>query len=56
MVFTLNPPSIPELGVASGFTFKLQDRAGLGNAALLEARNQLLGAASQSPLLAGRAA
>ena len=28
MVFTLNPPSIPELGVASGFTFKLQDRAG----------------------------
>jgi multidrug efflux pump len=51
-VFSLNPPSIPSLGVASGFTFKLQDRAGRGQEALLQARNQLLGAASQSPLLA----
>jgi multidrug efflux pump len=53
LVFTLNPPSIPELGVASGFTFKLQDRAGHGHAALLDARNQLLGLASRSPVLAG---
>jgi multidrug efflux pump len=53
MVFTLNPPSIPELGVASGFTMKLEDRAGQGNAALLNARNQLLGAASQSAVLTG---
>jgi multidrug efflux pump len=53
MIFTLNPPPISELGVASGFTFKLQDRAGMGNAALLAARNQLLGAASKSSLLAG---
>lgn len=53
MVFTLNPPSIPELGVASGFTFKLQDRAGQGRDALLNARNQLLGAAGQSALLTG---
>lgn len=51
MVFTLNPPSIPELGVASGFTFKLQDRAGQERQALIDARNQLLGAASQSPVL-----
>ena len=51
MVFTLNPPSIPSLGVASGFTFKLQDRAGLGAGALLNARNQLLMGASRSPLL-----
>jgi multidrug efflux pump len=51
MVFTLNPPSIQGLGVASGFTFKLQDRGGLGNEALLKARDQLLGLASQSPLL-----
>jgi multidrug efflux pump len=50
-VFSLNPPSIPSLGVASGFTFKLQDRAGRGSAALLQARNQLLGAAAQSSLL-----
>jgi multidrug efflux pump len=51
LVFTLNPPSIPSLGVASGFTFKLQDRAGLGATALLNARNQLLGAARRSPVL-----
>ena len=53
MVFTLNPPSIPELGTASGFTFKLEDRGGNGAAALLQARNQMLGMASQSPVLAG---
>ena len=53
MVFTLNPPPIQELGNASGFTFKLQDRAGQGQAALVAARNQLLGAASQNPVLAG---
>jgi multidrug efflux pump len=53
MVFTLNPPSIPELGNASGFTFKLEDRGGNGNEALLAARNQMLGAAAQSSLLVG---
>ncbi|MGQ5701765.1 multidrug efflux RND transporter permease subunit [Sandaracinobacteroides sp. A072] len=53
MVFALNPPSIQELGTASGFTFKLKDLAGKGPAALADARNQLLGAASQSQLLAG---
>jgi len=53
LVFALNPPSIPGLGVASGFTFKLQDRAGSGRQALLDARNQLLTAAMQSPLLSG---
>jgi multidrug efflux pump len=51
MIFTLNPPSIPALGVAAGFTFKLQDRAGLGQQALVQARNRLLAAASQSPVL-----
>jgi multidrug efflux pump len=49
--FALNPPSMPELGVAGGFTFKLQDRAGLGSQALLDARNQMLGSAGQSPIL-----
>ena len=53
LVFALSPPSIPELGVAGGFTFKLQDRSGRGPDALLNARNQLLGAAGQSPVLAG---
>ena len=51
-IFPLSPPPIPELGTASGFTFRLQDRSGAGGAALLAARNQLLGMASKSPLLA----
>ncbi|MCQ2031685.1 multidrug efflux RND transporter permease subunit [Stutzerimonas zhaodongensis] len=50
-VFALNPPSIPGLGVAGGFTFKLEDRGGMGYAALLDARNQLLGKASESGVL-----
>jgi multidrug efflux pump len=53
LVFTLNPPPIRELGIASGFTFMLQDRGGHGHAALIDARNQILGAAMQSPVLAG---
>ena len=53
LVFTLNPPAIQELGTASGFTFKLEDRGSNGQTALLAARNQLLGMASQSKLLAG---
>ncbi len=50
-IFPLSPPAIPELGTSSGFNFRLQDRAGLGRDALLAARNQLLGMASQSKLL-----
>lgn len=52
-VIVLNPPSIPSLGVAGGFSFKLQDRSGAGSEALLQARNQLLAAASESALLIG---
>ncbi|QCB54314.1 multidrug efflux RND transporter permease subunit [Sphingopyxis sp. PAMC25046] len=51
-VFSLSPPSIPELGTSSGFTFKLQDRGGNGRDALIAARNQMLGGAMQSKLLA----
>ncbi|MEC5211483.1 multidrug efflux pump [Polaromonas sp. CG_9.5] len=51
-VFPLSPPPIPELGNATGFTFRLQDRSGAGGAALLAARNQLLGMAGKSPILA----
>ena len=50
-IFALSPPPIPELGSSSGFSFRLQDRAGLGREALLAARNQLLGMASQSQLV-----
>jgi multidrug efflux pump len=50
-IFPLSPPPIPELGTASGFNFRLQDRGGLGHDALVAARNQLLGLASQSKVL-----
>ena len=50
-IFPLSPPPIPELGTASGFTFRLQDRGGNGREALIAARNQLLGLASQSKIL-----
>ena len=52
-IFPLSPPPIPELGNATGFTFRLQDRTGQGHDALLAARNQLLGMAGQSKVLAG---
>jgi len=50
-IFPLAPPPIPELGNATGFTFRLQDRGGKGHAALIGARNQLLGMASKSKVL-----
>jgi multidrug efflux pump len=50
-IFPLSPPPIPELGSSSGFSFRLQDRAGLGHDALLAARNQLLGMVSKSKVL-----
>jgi len=48
-VFAFPPPAIIELGNATGFDFMLQDRAGLGHDALMQARGQLLGAAAQHP-------
>jgi multidrug efflux pump len=52
MAFAFAPPPIPELGLATGFNFYLKDNGGLGHAALVGARNQFLGLASQSKLLA----
>jgi multidrug efflux pump len=51
MVFAFAPPPIQELGNSSGFDFYLKDNAGQGHLALMNARNQLLGMAAQSPLL-----
>ena len=51
--FVIQPPPIRSLGQASGFTMKLEDRGGLGREALTAARDQLLGAASQSPIITG---
>jgi multidrug efflux pump len=48
----VNVPPIPELGAVGGFDFRLQDRAGLGREALLDARNMMLGMASKHPSLA----
>ncbi|WP_025918193.1 efflux RND transporter permease subunit [Herminiimonas sp. CN] len=53
IVFPINPPPIPELGNATGFTFRLQDRGGVGHDGLVAARNQMLGMAAQSKVLAG---
>jgi hydrophobe/amphiphile efflux-1 (HAE1) family protein len=51
MVFAFLPPSVIELGNAKGVDFQLQDRADLGHAALMEARNQFLGMAMKDPRL-----
>ena len=52
LVIPVNPPSIPELGTASGFDFELEDRAGVGHEVLMAARNQLLEIAAKDPALA----
>jgi multidrug efflux pump len=52
-IFAVSPPPIPELGSSTGFSFRLEDRGGLGHEALLNARNQLLGMASQSKVITG---
>ena len=53
MVFAFAPPAVMELGNATGFDVYLQDRAGIGHEKLMQARNQFLGMASQSKILAG---
>ena len=52
-IFVVSPPPIPELGRGTGFSFRLQDRGGLGHDALLKARNQMLGMAMKNPVLTG---
>ena len=51
IVFAFPPPSVVELGNATGFDFQLMDRGGVGHEALMNARNQLLGMAAQDPRL-----
>ena len=53
MAFVIAPPSVQGLGSTGGFDFFLRDNLGQGHAALMAARNQLLGMASKSKLLAG---
>ena len=51
MVIPIVPPAVMELGNASGFSAYLTAAAGQTHEQLLEARNMLLGMASQSPVL-----
>ena len=53
MAFAFAPPAVIEMGTSNGFDFQLQDRAGLGHDKLMEARNQLLGMASQNKTIIG---
>jgi len=50
-IYALLPPSVMELGNATGFDFFLQDINGQGHEALIAARNQFLMQASQDPRL-----
>jgi multidrug efflux pump len=52
-IYPLNPPPIRELGNATGFSVRLQDRGGLGHEALLSARNQMMGMLGQSKVVTG---
>src|SRR5690606_30376000 len=47
MTFTIVPPAISELGNASGFDLRLQDRASSGHDALMGATQQLLALAAE---------
>ena len=51
LVFPVVPPSVRELGNVAGFDMFLQARAGQTHEQLLQARNQLMGMAGQSPLI-----
>ena len=44
-------PSVPELGMADGFDFFIQDLSGQGHAKLMEVRNAFLQAAGKDPRL-----
>ncbi|SFB85905.1 multidrug efflux pump [Microbulbifer thermotolerans] len=52
IAYAFSPPALPELGTSNGFNFYLKDNANLGHVALTNARNQFLGMAGESPLLA----
>jgi multidrug efflux pump len=52
-VYAIVPPSVQELGNATGFDLELEDRGNIGHEGLIQARNQLLGLAAKDPLLLG---
>jgi multidrug efflux pump subunit AcrB len=52
-VLTIPPPPVQGIGNAGGFKMMLQDRAGLGSQALVDAARALVAAANQDPDFAG---
>ncbi|WP_428530845.1 efflux RND transporter permease subunit [Rhodopila sp.] len=52
-IITIPPPPVAGIGTAGGFKMMLQDREGLGPAALEAAAQDLVGAANQIPGLVG---
>src|SRR5262249_33437331 len=52
-VLTIPPPPVQGIGNAGGFKMMLEDRAGLGEQALLDATHALVGAANKDPAFAG---
>jgi hydrophobe/amphiphile efflux-1 (HAE1) family protein len=52
IIFPTSPPPIRGLGSSAGFDFELEDRGGVGHAALSAARDQLLAMAQHDPVLA----
>ncbi|MBO0129667.1 efflux RND transporter permease subunit [Agrobacterium burrii] len=51
--FALSPPAIEGFGATGGFAFRLQDRNGVGQAALSAAGAELMQKAGHSPVLTG---
>jgi multidrug efflux pump len=52
IIYPLNPPPIPELGISAGFDFELEDQGGLGHDKLMEARHQLEALSAANPDIA----
>ena len=52
-VLTIPPPPVQGIGNSGGFKMMLEDRAGLGTQALVNAANALVAAANQDPSFAG---
>jgi hydrophobe/amphiphile efflux-1 (HAE1) family protein len=52
-VLTIPPPPVQGIGNAGGFKMMLEDRAGLGSKALVDAAKKLVSAANKDPSMAG---
>ncbi|WP_134681811.1 efflux RND transporter permease subunit [Paracoccus ravus] len=51
--FALSPPPIPGFGTSGGFSFRLQDRSGQGQAALKAAAQQIMAEAQKGDIVTG---